>query len=50
MGANYGTGVAPFKECIEDGYGQILWLLKEGDDYIMTEVTAGAVGGVFACL
>jgi branched-chain amino acid aminotransferase len=37
LGANYGTGVAPFKECIEDGYGQILWLLKEGDDYIMTE-------------
>lgn len=39
MGANYGTGIQPYAECLDEGYSQILWLLPRADgDYLMTEV------------
>ena len=38
VGANYGTGINPYAECVKEGYSQILWLLPADEDYIMTEV------------
>jgi len=38
VGANYGTGIMPFTECAKQGFSQILWLLPEGDDFLITEV------------
>ena len=43
VGANYGTGIMPFTECAKQGFSQILWLLPEGDDFLITEVLVAHV-------